>query len=83
MRFGIKTFIRSSRNKNLDQIGINSKLISNFISKLLFTSFFDKLKQFNSDLYNFPNIVKNNVTVLIADDNIENRRLLQKILEIR
>ena len=61
MRFGIKTFIRSSRNKNLDQIGINSKLISNFISKLLFTSFFDKLKQFNSDLYNFPNIVKKGI----------------------
>lgn len=61
MRFGIKTFIRSSQNKNLDQIGINSKLISNFISKLLFTSFFDKLKQFNSDLYNFPHIVKKGI----------------------
>ena len=32
-------------------------------------------------ILSFPNIVKNNVTVLIADDNIENRRLLQKILE--
>ena len=61
LRFGLKITSNKSSKRNLEQLCIRSKIVSNFISKFMFVSILGQEKQFNPELFNASSEVKSGI----------------------
>jgi len=76
-RIGIDVYINDSKTKQLSQLHMNSKIISEFVAKELFVSKIHKEKDFNSKLFN-QNIENLNGIIdglLASDGSFSERRI--------
>ena len=75
--FGINSYCRVAKNKHLEQLGLRSKMISYFISQIMFTSKLHRDKQFNEQLFDYPDEFKKGIIngLFLSDgSNLEIRK---------
>ena len=59
--FGVKSYCKADRKKHLSKLGLRSKLISRFVSETLFISKLNSDKQFNEQLFDYPDDFKKGI----------------------